>query len=281
MISEKFCETNDIKYLTSPPFHPAGNGAAENAVKNFKLSFKKIIKESKISVYSAIQKYLFFYRNSEHSTTGYTPSKLMFKRNVTTRFDRIRNMDKSINKAITREVRNYKGKVNNKKIEIGENVYIRDYQIDMIACIIDEQLGNSTYICKYTINNSYFKRHVDQIIKLGTFYEVIGLNKKINDYDNIDNKQRNCEKESIIIPQEEGDEKVIVPLEINGKGKDEEVRMQSKIKIPEVIENKYTRPKRNIVKPNKFKDYVSHVTCTLASGERRALSGGVGGGDAW
>ncbi|XP_008182275.1 uncharacterized protein K02A2.6-like [Acyrthosiphon pisum] len=256
----QFCETNGIKHLTSPPFHPASNGAAENAVKSFKLSFKKIIKESKMSVHSAIQKYLFFYRNSEHSTTGYTPSKLMFKRNVRTRFDRIRNMDKSIDKAITRETRNYKGKVDNKRFEIGENVYIRDYskpnKNNWKACIIDEQLGNSTYICKDTINNSYFKRHVDQIIKLGTFYEVVGLNKKINDYDN---KQKNCDKESIITPQEEGDENVAVPLEINEESNDEERRMQGEIKVPVVMENKNTRPKRNIVKPEKFKDYVSHM----------------------
>lgn len=82
-------------------------------------------------------------------------------------------MDKSIDKAITREVRNYKGKVDNKRFEIGENVYIRDYskqnKKNWKACIIDEQLGNPTYICKDTINNSYFKRHVDQIIKLGTY----------------------------------------------------------------------------------------------------------------
>jgi len=103
-----------------------------------------------MSVHSAIQKYLFFYRNSEHSTTGYTPSKLMFKQNVRTRFDRIRNMDKSIDKAITREVRNYKGKLYNKRFEIGENVYIRDYskpnKKNWKASIINEQLGNSTYI---------------------------------------------------------------------------------------------------------------------------------------
>ncbi|KAL4142333.1 hypothetical protein QTP88_004814 [Uroleucon formosanum] len=229
----KFCEINGIKNLTSPPFHPTSNSTAENAIKNFKLSFKKIIKESKISVHSAIQKYLFFYRNSEHSTIGYTPSNLMFKRNVRTRFDRITNMDKSIDKAITRAFRNYKGKVNNKKFEIGENVYIRDYsksnKKNWKACIIDEQLG---------------------------------LNKKVNDNDN---KQRNCDKEIIIIPQEEGDENVVVSLEINEKGNDEEAHMQSEIKVPEVIENKYTRSKRNTVKPNKFKDYVSHKSIVALS----------------
>lgn len=103
---------------------------------------------------------MFFYRNSEHSTTGYTPSKLMLKHDLRTRFDRIRNLDKNTDKAINREIRNFKRKVCNKKFEIGENVYIRDYskpnKKNWKACIIDEQLGNSTYICKDKTNNSYF-----------------------------------------------------------------------------------------------------------------------------
>ncbi|XP_026819318.1 uncharacterized protein K02A2.6-like [Rhopalosiphum maidis] len=132
---------------------------------------------------------------------------------------------------ITREVRNYKGKIDNKRFEIGENVYIRDYSKPN----------------KKNWKGIYFKRHVDQIFKLGTFYEVVGLNKKINDYDI---KQKICAKWSIITPQEKGDENIVVPLEINKKINDEEVHMQSEIKVLEVMENKNTRPKRTIVKPD-------------------------------
>ncbi|KAF2883623.1 hypothetical protein ILUMI_22557 [Ignelater luminosus] len=38
-----FCEMNGILHRTSSPYHPATNGAAENAVKTFKLAFKKLL----------------------------------------------------------------------------------------------------------------------------------------------------------------------------------------------------------------------------------------------
>jgi len=71
--------------------------------------------------------------------------------------------------------------------------------------------------------------------------------------------KKNCEKENIITPQEESGENVVVPLKINEESNYEKILMQSEIKVPEVMENKNTRPKRNTVKPEKFKDYVSHV----------------------
>jgi hypothetical protein len=115
-------------------------------------------------------------------------------------------------------------------------------------------LSNSIYICKDITNNSYFKRYVDQIIKLGIFYEEIGLNKKINVYND---KQNNGDKESYITLKEGSEENRVIPFEINDKI--EEVHMQNVNKDPEVIEfneSKNTRPKRNIVKPSKFKDFI-------------------------
>lgn len=67
------------------------NGAAENIDKTFKLGLKKVIQENiNMSMSSIINKYLLFYRNSKHITTGKTPSEIIFKRQVRTRFDKIK-----------------------------------------------------------------------------------------------------------------------------------------------------------------------------------------------
>ncbi|XP_060863495.1 uncharacterized protein K02A2.6-like [Metopolophium dirhodum] len=41
----EFCKQNGIVFYTSPPFHPATNGAAENAVKSFKRGIHKPLKD--------------------------------------------------------------------------------------------------------------------------------------------------------------------------------------------------------------------------------------------
>ncbi|KAF2901747.1 hypothetical protein ILUMI_04444, partial [Ignelater luminosus] len=83
-----FCEMNGILHRTSSPYHPATNGAAENAVKTFKLAFKKLLLDDcnkNLSNSSIISKYLFSYRNTPHCCTGETLSKLMLGRIVKTR----------------------------------------------------------------------------------------------------------------------------------------------------------------------------------------------------
>ncbi|KAF2898968.1 hypothetical protein ILUMI_07204 [Ignelater luminosus] len=41
----EFCQINGIRHVTSPPYHPATNSAAENAVKSFKQGFYKLAKD--------------------------------------------------------------------------------------------------------------------------------------------------------------------------------------------------------------------------------------------
>ncbi|XP_014211950.1 uncharacterized protein K02A2.6-like [Copidosoma floridanum] len=78
-----FLEKNNIKHLRSAPYHPASNGATENAVKTFKTKFKLLSK--KLSHHDALYKYLFVYRTTPHCTTGCTPAYLQMGRELKTR----------------------------------------------------------------------------------------------------------------------------------------------------------------------------------------------------
>ena len=80
---ENFLKTNGIKHLTSAPYHPATNGAAERTVQTVKLALKKFaLSNSK----GNLQGFLFAYRNTPHSTTGQTPAELFLRRAPRTKF---------------------------------------------------------------------------------------------------------------------------------------------------------------------------------------------------
>ncbi|KAK9701332.1 hypothetical protein QE152_g30687 [Popillia japonica] len=131
---------------------------------------------NKMGLSSLITKYLFSYRNTPHSTTGQTPSKLMFSRKVKTRFDFLTSPD--FMKARERQIQFHRG---NRVIDLeeGEEVYVRDYRSDRqkptwSKCKIVSRLGLQTYMCKLLDNpDVVWKRHIDQIIRVGKFYERI------------------------------------------------------------------------------------------------------------
>lgn len=71
-----------IKHLTGAPFHPATNGQAENAVKILKRALLKA-QHSKVADSNLIlNRFLFHYRSTPHSTTQETPAKMLIGRNL-------------------------------------------------------------------------------------------------------------------------------------------------------------------------------------------------------
>jgi len=81
--------------------------------------------KTKYSIESAINKYLFHYRNAVHSITGCTPSKLMFGREANIRLNKIKSRTHSCT-AIDGQIRNYKGSISNKVFIKNDSVFIRD-----------------------------------------------------------------------------------------------------------------------------------------------------------
>ena len=81
---EHFLKKNDIKHLRTPPYHPASNGIAERAVQTFKEGIRKL-KEGTLE--TKLAHFLFTYRIIPQSSTGVSPSEVMFGRKVRSYLD--------------------------------------------------------------------------------------------------------------------------------------------------------------------------------------------------
>ncbi|XP_031780280.1 uncharacterized protein K02A2.6-like [Nasonia vitripennis] len=160
--SKEFLDNNNVKHNRTAPYHPASNGAAENAVRSFKNKFKKLCKD-KLSRQDALLRYLLYYRSTPHSTTGVSPDELQIGKKLRTRLSAISSVAcENVERSQERQCRNFKG---NRNIEFKKNnvVMAKDYAVDKwrVAEVVDK-LGPVTYSVS-TNDNRTWKRHTDQL----------------------------------------------------------------------------------------------------------------------
>ncbi|KAG5861964.1 hypothetical protein JTB14_002515 [Gonioctena quinquepunctata] len=124
---KNFCTVDGINHITSPPYHPATNGAAENSVKSFRIAMNTLLTNNSYprGMSTLVSKYLFSYRNTPHTVTGETPSKLMFSRKIKTRLDFLTRS--ASDKAEEWQIRYHHGE-RMTSFEEGEIAYVRDYR---------------------------------------------------------------------------------------------------------------------------------------------------------
>ena len=77
-----------VKHITSPPYHPASNGAVERCVRNFK-SHVQPEKRNGLSIEKASQKFIHNYNSMPHEATGETPSERFLGRKMRTRLSQV------------------------------------------------------------------------------------------------------------------------------------------------------------------------------------------------
>lgn len=170
---KEFVTINGIKHITIPVCHPATNGAAENAVRSFKNGLKSAIYHASNTnqtkdLDTLILRYVFDYRITPHSTTGISPAKLMFGRELRSRFDLLRpqTVDSKIQKVQNRQTENYSGS-RDAMFDVGDKVNIKDTSVNnnrWLPAIIEEVRGPRSYTCKILGGRSVH-RHLNQIIK--------------------------------------------------------------------------------------------------------------------
>nr|XP_022901108.1 uncharacterized protein K02A2.6-like [Onthophagus taurus] len=153
VLSSLFARFGIPHHITTAPYSPASNGAAENA--NF----------------------LFDYRNTPHATTKEKPSVLMFKRHINFRFNimnpkiykRSRKNYSINNNVIKGQRRQLKYNNGSRKcnFSIGQYVFVKDYRIPMktkwVKGKIIKRIGKCVYLCNVSEVGKVWKRHANQI----------------------------------------------------------------------------------------------------------------------
>lgn len=158
-----FLKDNGITLVNSPPYHPASNGAAENAVKTFKNKFKMLI-ESGMSRHESLFMYLYrYYRSTPHCTTGCTPAELQIGRKFPTRLDLLRKkVHKNVITSENNQMKNYKG---NRKVsfELNDTVAVKNYLTNEWEKGRVMRQESPVIFTVETEKGLEWKRHVDQI----------------------------------------------------------------------------------------------------------------------
>ena len=163
----RFMKLNNIKHITTSPYHPATNGLAERFVQTLKQSLRVSKKEDR-TLQHRVATFLINYRNASHSTTEESPAQLMIGRELRSRLHLLKpNLKDTVMKAQTAQVQR-RTATPDRTFEIGEWVMVRDYRRaakeKWQQAVVKTKLGCKTYLLEMR-GGGVWKRHVDQMIK--------------------------------------------------------------------------------------------------------------------
>ncbi|XP_063372488.1 uncharacterized protein K02A2.6-like [Cydia amplana] len=155
---------NGIKHTLIAPYHPASNGAAENAVRSIKRVLKKAQFENE-DPHVALSRFLFTYRNSEQTTTGREPAVLMMGRRLRGRLDLLRpDTEEAVRAAQLTHEQRREGAL--RVADPGDKVLLRDYSKagrKWQEGVVTKRSSPVSYEVR-TSDGRTHKRHVDQIL---------------------------------------------------------------------------------------------------------------------
>ena len=162
---KQFYLSNGIKHITSAPYHPASNGLAERAVQTFKSALKKF-KDG--SLETKIQRFLFEYRITPHSTTGVPPANLLMNRQLKSRLDLVvPNLSKRITDVQDRQKQQHDQHAKSRPFNVGDKVFVHIYSgpITWISGEIVQVTGPVSYKVRLDCDGTICRKHQDQLRK--------------------------------------------------------------------------------------------------------------------
>ena len=123
---QDFCKKNGIRHILIAPYHPASNGLAERGVQTFKRGYKKL---SEGMVEDRVARFMLQYATTPHTTTGQSPSELLFGRKLRTRLDSvIPDLGKVVEGKQCRQKENHDQRTRTRNVSIGDKVFARNFR---------------------------------------------------------------------------------------------------------------------------------------------------------
>ena len=161
-IFQDFVKSCGIKHIRTAAYHPASNGAAENAVRTFKSKFSLLIKANN-DKHDALVKFLFHWRSSPHCTTGVSPAELQCNYKFRTKRDLLKlEVGGRVVGKQNEQKHHFSGNIN-VEFRDGEVVMAKDYSNDKWRqAEITHKLGPVTYAVQ-TNDNRHWKKDADQL----------------------------------------------------------------------------------------------------------------------
>lgn len=166
---KEFVTNCGIRHITTAVYKPSTNGLAEKMVQ----TFKKTLRTTSDPVQIAIDKFLFNYRMTPHTTTGVSPAELMFGRRLRSRLDLLWPSE-SIATRVAAKQQDQKDhhSVTARHLQFhpSETVAIRNYTPrgpKWIPAKVQSQTGPLSYRCALQ-EGGLVKRHQDQMIPRST-----------------------------------------------------------------------------------------------------------------
>ncbi|CAH0713889.1 unnamed protein product, partial [Brenthis ino] len=164
---KEYCYKNCIKHSTSAPYRPQANGAAENAVKTIKKVIKRAVHLGE-NISQALSKFLFQYRNCEHTTTAVSPAVALLGRRLRGRLDALGpDVGAVVLEAQSKQVNRAGG--TNRELQLGDTVLTRDYTTKgekWSEGTVTKKTGPVSF--KVDVGGGVeWRRHQDQMIQLG------------------------------------------------------------------------------------------------------------------
>ena len=118
-----------------------------------------------ISMSHRLDNFLLTYRSTPNSTTGVSPSSMLQRRHIRTRFDMLRPDSKArVNQEQSRQKEGHDHRAKCREFFIGQSVMVKNLRPgpDWVPGVIVERLGLVTYSVE-TSENQMWKRHVDHM----------------------------------------------------------------------------------------------------------------------